>query len=157
MGADVATQRLRCVKWVEMRLAMRLDWHGPGMPYKGVCTFKVSGSHWSVGALLTAYTLTSLSVMRAVLGVCCVWEWRGGGTASENQSCKQQGATKQWWRGKGMSTLVFGNITLGKAGSMKEGRMIECKNSQQVTSVVWVGLGTCLPPPASPVLPELVT
>lgn len=95
--------------------------------------------------------------MRAVLGVCCVWEWYGDGIAGENQSCKQQGATKQWWLGEGMSILVFRNITLGEAGSMKEVRMTECKNSQQVTSVVWVELGTRLPPPASPVLPELVT
>lgn len=63
--------------------------------YKGVCTLKVSGSHWSVGAFLTTYTLTSLSVIRAVLGGCCIWKWCGGGTAAEKQSYKQQEATKQ--------------------------------------------------------------
>lgn len=44
------------------------------MPYKGVCTFKVSGSHWGVSTLLTACTLTSLRVMRAAPWECAVYE-----------------------------------------------------------------------------------
>lgn len=50
---------------------------------------------------------------------------QNGCRTAENQSCKQQGTTKQWWLGWDMSAFV--DITLGEAGRMKEGRMIENK------------------------------